>query len=206
MTYGELKTYFGEMINRRDMTTTQRDRFITLGIQRVQRELRNIPGAETVSETTVDDTYDRGIDIPGNFLKVVNLSVDDAAPLRRVDLAYVQPFLLEPAGTPEVFARDLDKFILAPVPTEDSVIRLTYVADLAALEEDGDENWLTIIAPDIIVYAALVHAAAHFKSDRKDDWEAEYRKYKDELQLQALDDELANAAIMPTWNFQEDEP
>lgn len=195
MNYGELKTHFQSLLNRRDLTPSLRETFIQMAISRIQRELR-APLMEKAVEVTISGAYD-GLEIPSDYIALVAITVDgEETKLRRVDLQVAQREAVN-IGIPQVFARQGGKWILGPTPIEDTVMRIDYFGELGALEEDEDENVLTIVAPDLIAYAALVYASEYFLDRRLEAFENRYTTMLTAIQGQADFDELSHAAIMP---------
>lgn len=202
MNYGELKTHFQSILNRRDLTSSLRETFLQLAISRIQRELR-APLMEKAIEVTISDDYD-GLDIPSDYIGLVALTVkDQEIKLQRVDLE-VALKEAETIGLPRVFARQGGKWVLGPTPEEDAVIRIDYTAELGALEDDTDENTLSIVAPDLITYGALVYAAEYFLDRRLEAFENRYALMLAAIQGQADTDELSQAVIRPCHNMEDE--
>jgi hypothetical protein len=202
MNYGELKTHFTSMLNRRDLTATLRDTFLQTGISRIQRELR-APFMEKTVLYTVGSSYD-GIEIPADYIALIALTiVDQETKLIRVDLGKALDAATR-VGEPQVFARQVGKWVIGPTPLEDDVVRIDYVAEVEALVNDEDENTLSIIAPDLVTYAGLVLAAEYFLDRRLEYFEARYKDTLGLIQAQAHDDELSNAAMLPCTYYEDD--
>lgn len=202
MNYGELKSHFQSILNRRDLTTSLRSTFIDMAISRIQRELR-APLMEKAVEVTISSDYD-GLEIPSDYIALVALTVkDEEIKLQRVDLETAQ---LEARSQtwPRVFARQGGKWILGPTPTEDTVIRIDYFAEMGALSDDTDENTLTIVAPDLITYGALVYAAEYFLDRRLEAFEARYQAMLQAIQAQADYDELSQGVMRPCHNMEDE--
>ena len=203
MNYGELKTHFQSILNRRDLTTSLRETFIQLAISRIQRELR-APLMEKAVEVTISSTYD-GLEIPSDYISLVALTVkDEEIKLQRVDLAVAQAEAVN-ITFPRVFARQGGKWVLGPTPTEDTVIRIDYLAELGTLEDDTDENTLSIVAPDLITYGALVYASEYFLDRRLEAFENRYQATLTAIQSQADHDELTNAVMRPCINLTDED-
>lgn len=199
MNYGELKTHFQSILNRRDLTTTLRDTFLEMSIARIQRELR-APLMEKSINVTISDTYD-GLDIPSDYLALVSITVvSEESKLQRVDLEVAQ-MLAENTAIPQVFSRQGGKWVLGPTPAENTVIRIDYFAEFGALTLDADENTLTLVAPDLITYGALVYAAEYFLDRRMEAFEARYQEMLNGIQAQADFDELSQAVMRPCFTM-----
>lgn len=202
MNYGELKTHFQSILNRRDLTASLRATFLQMSIARIQRELR-APLMEKSVLVTISGDYD-GLEIPNDYIALVDLIVqDEETALQRVD---IQEALKESLnlGVPRIFARQAGKWILGPTPYEDMVIRIDYYGEVDALEDDEDENTLTIVAPDLITYGALVYAAEYFLDRRLESFENRYTTMLNTIQSQADFDELSNAIMLPCHNMEDD--
>ena len=199
MNYGELKTHFQSILNRRDLTTSLRATFIDMAIARVQRELR-APLMEKSINVTISSSYD-GVDIPSDYLALVSLTVvSEESKLQRVDLEVAQ-MLAENTAIPQVFSRQGGKWVLGPTPAVDTVIRIDYFAEFGALTDDTDENTLTLVAPDLITYGALVYAAEYFLDRRMEAFEARYKEMLNSIQAQADFDELSQAVMRPCFTM-----
>lgn len=198
MNYGELRTHFTAVLNRRDLTASLRDSFLQMGIARIQRELR-APFMEKSVLVTISEGYE-SLEIPSDYLELVAITVNGSK-LQRVDLSVALATAQSGIATPKVFARQGGRWILGPTPAEDDVVRIDYYGEVGALAEDEDENTLTIIAWDLITYAALVLAAEYFLDRRLQIFEQRYTTTLAELQNQADEDELSHAVMSPCINM-----
>jgi hypothetical protein len=68
-----------------------------------------------------------------------------------------------------------------------------------ALSADTDTNWVTEIAPTLLIYAALSYSCDYYLDDRKQLFEASYQQIADQIQQMALQDELQNASISAAY-------
>ncbi|MBB4039110.1 hypothetical protein GGR34_000745 [Microvirga flocculans] len=198
MNYGELQTLFRSRLNRRDVTPTQVQDFIKTSIQRTQRLLRT-PGSEVATEVTITDEYN-GFAIPGDFLQLVALIADDDHEIIRTNLTNALR-RSKNQGSPRVFARNRDKLVLGPRPLPGSIITIVYHADFSALYDATDENWLTQIAPDVIINGALEDACTHFNDPRADRFETKFTQGIVDLNLMAQADETTNASVEPGYSL-----
>lgn len=197
-TYGEVKTEFTALLNRRDATPTQITTFLQNAIRRAQRTLR-IPSMERGVEVVIADPYE-GVPIPDDFLELIRITrASDNIELDRRDFSTVSA-LAAGVGIPRTFTRQGPYFLLGPTPTEGSEYRIDYYAEFEEVSADGDENMLTLLAPDIIVYGALVYACRHFTDKRLPVMEETYKQIVGELTEQAMRDELSGGAVVTNSN------
>jgi hypothetical protein len=195
-----MKTQFKGLLKRRDCGDDLVEIFMQQGIARSQRELR-VPAMEKSIVFNVEEYA--GLGIPTDFLELKEISANFRT-LRRADMNKVLAGERYP-GEPEWFARQGAKWRLAPYPETGTAVRIDYWAEAAALAADSDENIISKIAPDLIVYAALGYAASYYVDKRANDFQGAYQTIKDELQTQADVDELSGgASVTPAYSFPED--
>lgn len=202
MTLSELQAQLTALMNRRDFTanTALQQTFINQGIMRIQRELR-IPAMEKSVLVTIDTSY-AGLIIPNDLIELIQIIPQDSnEKLRKCDITRALQ-LAQDSGVPEEYARQGGLWVLGPAPVSADVIRLDYYAELPALINAGDSNVVSIVAWDLIVYAALVQAAIYYKDARKDDFEAQYRQIAEDLQDQSdEDDNNGGSEVMPCYQY-----
>lgn len=207
MNYGELKTQFEGLLKRRDLTTTQRDTWLQMSITGIQRVLRVPLMEKSVSVDTDSSIQDGNISVPADLLELRALTITDASgneiELRAKSLPEVLS-LRTSTGTPTIFTRRGPSYVLGQYPEDGATVRIDYWGELDELEDDEDENDLSIVAWDVIVYGALVHAADWFLDKRAPLFKARYEGMLKELQSQADRDELSNAAVSPAHSYPED--
>jgi hypothetical protein len=74
------------------------------------------------------------------------------------------------------------------------------------LEEDEDENSMSIIAGDLFVYAGLTYVGDFVNDKRTARWEERYAQIKQALDDQATMDETSGATVVsPAYNYPDDE-
>ena len=199
MAYLDVKTQFLGLLNRRDITPTLVNTFITFGLQRIQRELR-VPAMEKTAEFITDGTPK--VPVPGDLLEVINIftnSTAEQARLIRTDTQTILNFQ-NTAGSPRYYSRIANNYHVGPFPPAGNSIFIHYYADCAPLVADTDTNWISEVAPTLLVYAALSYAADYFLDDRKQMFEASYTQIAEQLQFMALQDELANSSISSAYD------
>jgi len=198
MNYGELKTQFSAILNRRDCSTALAETFINQAMTRAQRDLRT-PPQEKFKSYTVTDGWD-GATVPDDYLKMIVLSVDDT-PVQYVPYEkFVSMGTL--TGQPKYWSRFLSTFKLNPDAAIDNVVNLYYYGEYSPLTSDADTNVLTESAADLIIYGALSYAADYFLDDRRDAFEARYMQIKDDLAWQAYDAD-GPGGVQPAYSLGE---
>lgn len=199
MAYLDVKTQFLGLLNRRDITPTLVNTFLTYGVQRIQRELR-VPAMEKVAIFTTDGTFQ--VDVPGDYLEMINIYTNTTTTHQRMVRSDSQKILdyTKIPGIPQYYSRVGGKFYIGPVPPTGTQVFIHYYADAASLVVDTDINWMTEVAPTLLVYAALSYAADYFLDDRKQLFEASYIQIAEQLQNMALQDELANASVSSAYD------
>lgn len=209
-TKAELRTKFIARMRRRDVTSTLADGFLDDAVLRVQRVLR-VPALESSVEATISDAtyFDNGSELllPVDLLGIRTVTVVDAAGaetvLERRDIDYVLRSAFDEIGvTPRYFARRGPALVFAPTPVDGTDIRIDYYADAAELTNDDDENIISTIAPDLIIYGALTYACDHFSDTRGPKFEERFQQILADLTGQAQDDELtASAVVTPAYTY-----
>ena len=199
MNYGEAKAQFQALLNRRDITPSLVTTFMKSSIQRVQRVLR-IPMMEKAIRITVGTDFD-GLTIPGDFLQLISMTANGSQ-LRQASLDEVLRIQENETGEPRVFHRLLNKFLIAPNPSVGTQIRVDFIADFGEITSDADEPTLLEVAPDLVIYGALVFAANYYLDQRIETFETTFQTLLAEYMAQAYDDAMAGGAmISPAYNM-----
>lgn len=203
MNYGDLKTHFEALLNRSDITATLTTTFIDQGIARIQRQLRS-PINERKAEYTISGQTTSVI-LPNDFLEIISLYMGKYE-LSRIPMdRYRQLQDSVTTGTPRFFTREQQRLLLYPEPTS-GTLTLYYYCDFPALVNNNDENDLTEVASDLVIYSALTYAADYYLDERGQIFEQKYNQFLAELQEQANDQELNGGiqAIMPSYRYDGD--
>lgn len=199
MSYLDVKTQFLGLLNRRDITPSLTNTMMQYGIQRIQRELR-VPAMEKLVSYTTDGGSD--IPVPGDLLEFISVHTNDSVnrhKLVRCDLQTILDYAVIP-GQPRFYHREAGVIHIGPYPPANTTVWVHYYADATGLAADSDSNWLTEIAPALLVYGALSYACDYFLDDRKSLFEQSYQQIADQLMIQATQDELENASISPAYD------
>jgi len=87
---------------------------------------------------------------------------------------------------PAFFAHVGTDLEIFPTPGDSYTGEITYYAKITALAADGDTNWLLTAAPDMYLYAALMHSAPYLRDDpRIAVWAGLYAQAAGELAQQS---------------------
>jgi len=203
MNYGDLKTHFEALLNRSDITATLTTTFIDQGIARIQRQLRS-PINERKAEYTISGQTTSVI-LPNDFLEIISLYMGKYE-LSRIPMdRYRQLQDSVTTGTPRFFTREQQRLLLYPEPTS-GTLTLYYYCEFPALVNNADENDLTEVASDLVIYSALTYAADYYLDERGQIFEQKYNQFLAELQEQANDQELNGGiqALMPSYRYDGD--
>ena len=100
-------------------------------------------------------------------------------------------------GTPEIYADyDYDHWVFAPTPDAAYPLEVAYYAQLPLLDETNQSNWLTEIAPQLLLYGALLEAGPFLKDDERiATWQGLYDRAASALTGQDVSKILDRAAV-----------
>jgi hypothetical protein len=201
MNKSELRTQFKTLLNRRDCTNALADTLLDMGLNRIQRTLR-IPTMEQSMTMTFSEALPDFFTLPNDFLEFIDVYYEGPSyntKLRKAALGTAQA--LRRTGTPEVYTRFGSAVSIHPAPALGDEVTLLYYCEIPDLDEDTDENWLSVNAYDLWIYSALSYAADHFIDDRKETWEVTYvRIYKElEEQNRSLEFSAADMQVQPVY-------
>lgn len=191
------------LLNRNDCTDAQADIFIDQAVARIQRNLR-IPSMEKTEVYTAGTTGGNLLTLPTDFLQLKHL-YHSTGTLRYVDLGEYLRTIDAPGNTPVIYTRIQGGLQVKNTPPAGFQTFMVYYGEIPDLVNDTDENFLTVIAPDLLVYAALIYAADFFVDERRDSWEAAATRMYEELNNQAIEMEFAQEgmAVSPSANYPE---
>lgn len=191
------------LLNRNDCSNTQADVFIDQAVARIQRNLR-IPSMEKTQIYTAPATGANLLTLPSDFLQLKHL-YHELGTVRFVDLSTFLATQDSPGNTPVIYTRIQGGLQIKNTPPKDFKTYMVYYGEIPDLVNDTDENFLTVIAPDLLTYAALVYAADFFMDDRRDKFEEISTRMFEELNNQAIEMEFAaeGMAIAPSSNYPE---
>lgn len=203
MNYGDIKTNFAGLLNRRDCTPAQQDAFLQSGLGRIQRELR-CPAMEKVVVATIAVGY-AGLVIPSDMIELIRLVNSKGDRLTKEDVTTVNKLALN-TDVPRFYCREGGVWLIGPAPLIGDKIKLVYYAEIGDLVNPTDSNVISQIAPELVWYSGLTFAGINFTDRRRGDWEGTYTQIRDDLQNQADEDELSGGAtVSPSFVYPDED-
>lgn len=200
-----IREQFKGLMNRNDLTDDQANIFIEQALARIQRTLR-VPAMEAQEVITTNDTSGDTIVLPADYLnmKYIYTPKSDGTS-QMLEYKDVATFLGIPSsvGVPQYYTRIRGELKMKPYPQMGSIINIIYYNEIPDLVNDTDVNFLTIIAPDLLIYGALTFAADYFVDDRKDSFENRFAEIYGELEEQArmVEFDQSSIAISPAYAY-----
>lgn len=178
--YNELLALVPSYAERQDPAfLAQVPTFIALAENRVATDMKQ-QGFQSVVEGKLPVT--NSMAKPAFWRETISFTYTDAAgrvqPLNLRALEFVKQFWPQAAtqAPPRYYADyNVANFMIAPTPDAAYNFELVYYARLQPLSPDNQTNWLTLNAPQALLYATLLEAALWTKSaDKAASWQAQY--------------------------------
>ena len=180
------------LANRNDLSEALADTFIEQALARIQRTLR-VPAMEKVQTYTVNDIAPNALILPNDFMNIKHLYCGDVL-LEYVDLnRYLQ--YVDSVDTPRIYTRIQGELKVKPTPPEGTEILMVYIGEIPDLTSDTSTNFVTEIAPELLVYGALTYAADYFIDERKPLFDETFNRVFAELMEQAYLTEFEQSAM-----------
>lgn len=202
--YQDIINMVTSLLNNRQASQAQIQAWIQNGIQRIQRELRG-PLMEKRVTVTIPSTWNplTGLAIPSDLIELIDLLNSQGDRITKKDITTVNQLAglgtsLSPVQIdfPQFYYRKTGGWLLGPTPAQGDTVEIVYYGELAPLINTTDTNAATLVAPDLLWYAALTFAGDFFVDRRTDKWEARYQQILTSLQSQADEDEESGAAAV----------
>jgi hypothetical protein len=166
-TYADLQTSIANYLARSDLTSIIPD-FITLAENRLRRELRIRQMLKSVTTSTVSG--DATVELPSDFLEIRDFVVM-TNPIQ--PLSYSSPSSLSndlrtsEVGVPLSYTILASEFQLAPAPDGIYTLKMLYFAAPPYLSSSNTSNVFLNVAPDGLLYGALVEAEPYLMNDAR---------------------------------------
>lgn len=199
-----IRTQLLGLLNRNDCTDAQANIFIEQALARIQRTLR-VPAMEAEESITTNDTNGDTIILPNDFLNIKYLYSTTAEGTVMMEYRDVATFMAIPSATgqPRFYTRIRGELKMKPYPQVGTNVQMIYYNEIPDLVNDTDSNFLTVIAPDLLVYGALTFAADYFVDDRKPIFEERFGAIYNEVEEQSrlVEMDQTTLAIAPAYYY-----
>lgn len=204
MNKAQIRTQFKALLNRNDCTNALADTFIDQTIGRIQRTLR-VPSMEKAMTITFTEELPDSFVLPNDFLGVKELYfIQDpySKSLERLELGRFLEVNALSGTVPAYYTRVQNTIKVKPCK-EGVVLYMIYYGEIPDLVNDTDENFVTQIAPDLLLYGALSFACDYFVDDRKEPFEKRFNDIYAEIIEQNYQLEFAGGMnmVQPLYNY-----
>ena len=208
MTYDSLVTSLESYLNRQDATIIANiPTFIQFAQQRIPREMKILGFREEVTGLFSGTTQSSGImPKPSDWRKTIAFYVGTGptnnihTPVFERDYDYIRTIYPDPTvqGVPRFYGdADYNHWLVQPSPSSALPYKIPYYGTLTFLDETTQTNWLTINAPDLLLYACLLEATPFVKADERIPvWQGLYQSAKTALQAQEVEGKYDTAALI----------
>ena len=175
MTYDSLVLNIQQYMERNDAEfIAQIPNLIALAESSIAAELKTFLQL-TVVETTLLENQNV-LDKPARWRKTVSMKVNGKPVLLRSQ-DYVAQYSSEAdAGLPTYYADyDYTHWNFAPLPDQEYPVEIIYYSEIQPLDSENQQNLFTAIAPQAMLYGALVQAQGYLKAlDKLPIWKKYY--------------------------------
>ncbi len=208
MTYSSLVTSLEAYLQRHDQLVIDNiPTFVMLAQQRIPREIKILGFRTEVVGTFNGSTLTAGMmQKPADWRKTISFYVGTGTdnnthtPVLERDYDYIRTIYPDASvtGTPRFFGdADYNHWLIQPTPSEAFPFKIPYYGTLAFLDDTTQTNWLTINAPDLLLYASLLEAVPFLKVDERIPvWQGFYNAAKQALIIQEIEGKYATSAVV----------
>lgn len=208
MTYNSLVQSLEAYLQRYDaLVTSNIPSFISLAQIRIPRELKLLGFRQEVTGNFDGSAQSSGImQKPSDWRKTIGFYVGTGTdnvihtPLLERDYNYVRTIYPDASqqDIPRFYAdADYTHWLVQPSPPSALPFKIEYYGTLTQLDETTQTNWLTINAPDLLLYASLLEAIPFVKTDERIQvWQGYYQASKTALILQEIEGKYDTQAII----------
>lgn len=181
LTYSELLKSVPAYMERRDDAFKEKiPLFVNLAENRIATDMKQQGFLSVVTGTL--SASQEAVAKPAFWRETVSFSAKINGrwiDLKMRSLEYVKRYWpeIDEVDTPAFYADyNAANFYIAPTPDADYEFELSYYARLQPLGKDNDENWLTVNAPQVLLYATLWEAAMWVKNPAAEQrWMQQYQ-------------------------------
>lgn len=208
MTYSSLVSDLENYLQRYDnLIVSQIPQFIMLAQQRIPREMKILGFRQEVVGTLTGDVLTSGLmPKPSDWRKTIAFYVGTGAtnsvhaPVFERDYDYIRSIYPDPsiAGVPRFYGdADWNHWLIQPTPDQAYPFKIPYYSTLTYLDDTTQTNWLTVNAPDLLLYASLLEAVPFVKVDERIPvWQGFYNAAKQALMNQEMEGKYDTQAVV----------
>lgn len=178
-----------------------------LAQQRIPREMKILGFREEVTGTMSGSILTDGIMAkPSDWRKTIAFYVGTGTnnnahmPVFERDYDYIRSIYPDTSvtGVPKFYGdADYNHWLIQPTPDQRYPFKIPYYGTLSFLDETTQTNWLTINAPDLLLYASLLESVPFLKVDERIPvWQGYYNAAKQALQMQEVEGKYDTAAVV----------
>lgn len=204
-TKAEIRSQFKALLNRNDCTDSIANVFIDQTIARIQRTLR-VPSMEKALTITFTEELPDSFVLPNDFLGIKELYFVQepfSKSLERMELGRFLEISALSGTVPSYYTRVQNTIKVKPC-SEGVTLYLVYYGEIPDLVNDEDDNFVTLIAPDLLIYGALSFACDYFVDERKGVYEERYKEIYAEIEEQNYTLEFSGMnMIQPLYSYQD---
>jgi hypothetical protein len=180
MTYDSLVENIQSYLERTDQATIDKiPLFIMLAEQVIASQIKFLGNMTVQSSTMVQGT--NIIDKPARWHKTVSMNITVAGkryPVLIRKYEYLREYWPDPAqeSVPKFYCDyDYTHWLVAPTPDAAYTFEVLYYERLQPLDSANQTNWMTVYAPQALLYGSLLQAMPFLKNDeRMQMWQAQY--------------------------------
>lgn len=203
MTYNSLVQNIENWLQRSDpLIISNIPQWINLAQIRIPREMKILGFREEVTGSFDGDAQSTGImQKPSDWRKTIAFYVGTGtnnnvhSPIYERTYEYIRTVYPDPTyqGTSPQYPRyygdaDYNHWLVLPAPSGAFPFKIAYYGTLTFLDVTTQTNWLTINAPDLLLYACLMEAIPFLKDDeRVPVWTQMYSQAKSALQAMEIE-------------------
>lgn len=203
-TKADIRSQFKALLNRNDCTDSLANTFIDQTIARMQRTLR-VPSMEKALTITFTEEMPDSFVLPNDYLGMKSLYFVQDPHSKQLEHLPLGRFLEvnSISGTvPQYYTRVQNTIKVKPAG-EGMTINMVYYGEIPGLVNDTDTNFITVIAPDLLIYGALSFACDYFVDERKGPFEERYRTIYAEIEEQNYTLEFSGGMnmIQPLYSY-----
>ncbi len=208
MTYSSLVASLEAYLQRQDaLVISNIPTFILLAQIRIPREMKLLGFRSEVTGTFDGTAQSTGImQKPSDWRKSIAFYVGTGTnntvhtQVLERDYDYVRTIYPDASvqGTPRFYAdADYEHWLVQPSPSTAFPYKIAYYGQLTYLDNTTQTNWLTVNAPDLLLYASLLEAIPFLKVDERIPvWQGLYTNAKMALQAQEMEGRFDTQAII----------